>query len=91
MTQARRSVFALIAGCVATLAFAHGNLKEVTVVLNYLPQEGVHATSAGLPPGLLSQSVEIRIEDGRKLDDPLEIGHEPAATTSAFPFLPITM
>jgi hypothetical protein len=85
MTQARRSVFALIAGCIAMLAFARGNRKELTVPLKYLPQEGVHATSADLPPGLLSQPMEIRVEDGRKLNDPLEIGHGTGGDDKRFP------
>jgi hypothetical protein len=85
MTQVHRSIFALIAGCIATIAFGRGNLKELTVPLKYLPQERVHATSADLPPGLLSQPVEIRVEDGRKLDDPLEIGHETGGDDKRFP------
>jgi hypothetical protein len=55
------------------------------VPLKYLPQEGVHSTSADLPPGLLKESVEIRVEDGRKLDDPLEIGHGTGGDDKRFP------
>jgi hypothetical protein len=85
MTQTCRFAVALIAGFVASLAFARGNLKELTVPLKYIPQEGVHATSADLPPALLDHAVEIRVEDARKLDDPLEIGHGTGGDDKRFP------
>jgi Uncharacterized lipoprotein len=89
MTRTRHIAFALIVASIgasiASLAFARGNLKELTVPLKYIPQEGVHATSADLPPALLNQAVEIRVEDARKLDDPLVIGHGTGGDDKVFP------
>jgi hypothetical protein len=85
MIHVRRLAIAIAIVFIASFAFARGNLKELTVPLKYLPQEGVHATSADLPPALLGQSVEIRVEDGRKLDDPLEIGHGTGGDDKQFP------
>lgn len=73
MTCSRR-LAALIGVLFATMAYGRGNLKELTVPLKYTPQEGVHQTSTDVTPALLNQSVEIRIEDARKLDDPLKKG-----------------
>jgi len=82
-----RSVFvhAVLLSSVATLSYARGNLKELTVPLKFTPQEGVHASSADLPPALLEQSVEIRVEDGRKLADPLLIGQGTGGDDKVFP------
>ena len=89
MTHTRRLTITLIVtsigASIATLAFARGNLKELTVPLKYIPQEGVHATSADLPSAMLSQAVEIRVEDERKLDDPLVIGHGTGGDDKLFP------
>jgi uncharacterized lipoprotein YajG len=85
MTNRKRLGITLIAASIATAVFGRGNLKELTVPLKYLPQEGVHQTSADLPPGLLNQSVEIRIEDARKLDDPLVIGQGTGGDDKTFP------
>jgi uncharacterized lipoprotein YajG len=85
MTNARRLAFTLIAASIATGAFARGNLKELTVPLKYIPQEGVHQTSADLSPGLIEKSVEIRVEDARKLDDPLVIGQGTGGDDKTFP------
>ena len=70
---------------IATLAFARGNLKELTVPLKYVPQEGVHSTSADLTPALLAQAVEVRVEDARKLADPLTIGQGTGGDDKVFP------
>lgn len=78
-------VHALLITSIATLAYARGNLKELTVPLKFTPQEGVHASSADLPPALLSQSVEIRVEDARKLADPLVIGQGTGGDDKLFP------
>jgi uncharacterized lipoprotein YajG len=85
MTNARHLGITLIAASIATGAFARGNLKELTVPLKYIPQEGVHQSSADLAPGLLDKSVEIRIEDARKLDDPLVIGQGTGGDDKTFP------
>jgi uncharacterized lipoprotein YajG len=85
MTHSARFAYALIAALLATMAYGRGNLKELTVPLKYLPQEGVHQTSTDLPPGLLNQPVEIRVEDARKLDDPLVIGQGTGGDDKLFP------
>lgn len=78
-------VHALLISSIATLAYARGNLKELTVPLKFTPQEGVHAASADLPPTVLSQSVAIRVEDARKLADPLVIGQGTGGDDKVFP------
>jgi hypothetical protein len=86
MSIVRRAlVHAVVLASAATLAHARGNLKELTVPLKFTPQEGVHESSADLPPTLLSQSVEIRVEDARKLDDPLLIGQGTGGDDKRFP------
>jgi hypothetical protein len=82
-----RGVFAhaLLITSISTLAYARGNLKELTVPLKFTPQEGVHASSADLPPALLNQSVEIRVEDARKLADALVIGQGTGGDDKIFP------
>jgi hypothetical protein len=85
MTHFRRSVFALLIASVSALAFARGNLKELTVPLKYLPQEGTQETSPDLPLALLNQAIEIRVEDARKLDDPLLIGQGTGGDDKRFP------
>lgn len=84
-TYARRFTVTLIVASIATLAFARGNLKELTVPLKYTPQEGVHTTSADVPPALLAQSVEVRVEDARNLADPLVIGQGTGGDDKIFP------
>ena len=39
--------------------------KELTVDLKFAPQEGVQSNSPDLTPGVLQQSVDLRVEDGR--------------------------
>lgn len=81
----RAFVHAVLLVSLATLAHARGNLKELTVPLKFTPQEGVHESSADLPPTLLNQSVEIRVEDARKLDDSLLIGQGTGGDDKRFP------
>jgi len=85
MTNVQRLGITLIAASIAGGVFARGNLKELTVPLKYIPQEGVHQTSADLSPGLLEKSVEIRVEDARKLEDPLVIGQGTGGDDKTFP------
>jgi uncharacterized lipoprotein YajG len=85
MTHSRRFAIALVLCSFASLAYARGNLKELTVALKFTPQEGVHSTSADLPPALLNEAVEIRVEDARKLEDPLVIGQGTGGDDKLFP------
>jgi hypothetical protein len=71
--------------CTPAVLYARGNLKELTVPLKFAPQEGVHASSAALPPGLLDRSVELRVEDARRLPDLLVIGQGTGGDDKAFP------
>ena len=85
MTPLRRFACAFVAVSLAATAYGRGNLKELTVPLKYIPQEGVHQTSADIPPALLKESVEVRVEDARKLDDPLVIGQGTGGDDKLFP------
>jgi hypothetical protein len=85
MTHGRRFAIAFILAATASPAYARGNLKELTVSLKFTPQEGVHATTADLPSALLSQAVDIQVEDARKLDDALLIGHGTGGDDKVFP------
>jgi hypothetical protein len=82
----RRSVVLAVLVCsLASLAFARGNLKELTVPLKYSTQEGVHSTSPDIAPSILRISVDLRVEDARKLEDPLLIGHGTGGDDKKFP------
>jgi hypothetical protein len=48
--------------------------KDLTVNLKFVPQEGVHSESPDLPPSMLEQSYELRVEDGRSAADAMRIG-----------------
>jgi uncharacterized lipoprotein YajG len=85
MKNTPRLAVTLIAASIAVGAFARGNLKELTVPLKYIPQEGVHQASADLSPAVLEKSVEIRVEDARKLDDSLVIGQGTGGDDKTFP------
>ena len=73
-----RVAFTLVVASIATLAFARGNLKELTVPLKYTPQEGVHTTSADLTPALLEKAIDVRVEDARQLEREQGRGDEDA-------------
>jgi hypothetical protein len=81
----RRSLFFIVIASCAVLAYARGNLKELTVPLKFTPQEGVHSASADLQPTLLKTSVAITVEDARKLDDALVIGQGTGGDDKTFP------
>lgn len=85
MTHVRRFSIALILAFIASLAFARGNLKELTVPLKFIPQEGSHETSPDLPLAMLEKPVDIQIVDARKLEDPLLIGHGTGGDDKVFP------
>jgi putative oligomerization/nucleic acid binding protein/YajG family uncharacterized lipoprotein len=81
----RRLIFALLIVCCAPLAVARGNLKDLTVPLKFVPQEGVHGSTVDLSAALLDQSVELRVEDARKLPDLLVIGSGTGGDDKPFP------
>lgn len=85
MSIGRGALLCVVFTSATTLGYARGNLKELTVPLKFIPQEGVHESSADLSPAQLNQSVEIRVEDARKLDDPLLIGQGTGGDDKHFP------
>jgi uncharacterized lipoprotein YajG len=64
---------------------ARGNLKELTVPLKFVPQEGVHASNPDLQPGLADVPVQLVVEDARKQDNPLTIGQGTGGDDKLFP------
>lgn len=85
MRRAGQIIVAVLLASAAGRVDARGNLKELTVPLKFTPQEGVHATSPDLPVALLNQAVDVRVEDMRKLDDPLTIGQGTGGNDKQFP------
>ena len=85
MNHGRRFSIALILVSAASLAYARGNLKELTVPLKFIPQEGAHTTSADIPASMLEKAVDIQLVDARKLDDLLLIGHGTGGDDKPFP------
>ncbi len=67
-------IFAATLIAFAVSAFAGDSTKELVVDLKFIPQEGVHSTSADLAPSMIEQTVALTIEDGRGQADPLVIG-----------------
>ncbi len=80
-----RHIAVLVLMACASVAFARGNLTELTVPLKFVPQEGVHASTADLPPALLDIAVDVRVEDARKLSDLRVIGTGTGGDDKAFP------
>ena len=79
----KKSLF-LIA-CIAAAAYGRGNRTDMTVTLKFTPQEGVTSTTINLPTELLTRPIAIRVEDARKLPDPLVIGHGTGGNDKTFP------
>lgn len=84
MTRARFSLL-ILALFVSLTVSARDTRKEMTVNLKFSPQEGVASNTADLPPGVLDRSVELRVEDRRKGDDPLQIGSGTNDDDDTFP------
>src|SRR5947209_5577543 len=81
----RRFATLVVSLGVAALLFARGNLKELTVPLKFIPQEGVHASNPDLQPGLITTTVVVRVEDARNQPDPLVIGQGTGGDDKLFP------
>ena len=81
----RRASLLLLLTFVPAVAFARGNLKELTVPLKFATQEGVHSESPNIQPAVLRTTVVIRVEDARKLDDALLIGEGTGGDDKKFP------
>ena len=81
-----RSQFCLLTFLAASAAFARGATpSELIVHLKYKPQEGVHSSTANVPPSKLEKSVEIRVDDRRGGKDPLVIGTGTGGDDKTFP------
>jgi ribosomal protein S20 len=65
--------------------FARDSRKELAIDLKFTPQEGVHASSPDLEPGVLERSVRVVVEDGRGGEDALIIGKGTNDEDQSFP------
>ncbi|MEA2570278.1 MAG: hypothetical protein QOI24_2279 [Acidobacteriota bacterium] len=83
--MSHRAAFVLLLLLSPVIASARGNLKELTVPLKFATQEGVHTESPDIQPSVLHTAVVIRVEDARKLDDPLLIGEGTGGDDRKFP------
>jgi len=81
-----RSLSFLVVVLLAAVAWGRGATpKELIVDLKFHPQEGVSSNSAQLPPSVLNQPIEIRVEDGMQQADPLVIGTGTGGDDRSFP------
>lgn len=69
----------------AGVVHARGNLKELTVPLKFVPQEGVHGSNPDLQPGVTDLTVQFVVEDARKQDNALTIGQGTGGDDKLFP------
>jgi len=83
--RTRSVVFAAILIAFAVSVIARDTTKELVVDLRFVPQEGVHSTSADLAPSMIEQTVAVTIEDGRNQADPLVIGDGTNDDDKTFP------
>jgi hypothetical protein len=60
--------------CLSLLIACSAAAKDLTVNLEFAPQEGVHSESPDLPPSMLERSFALRVEDGRGVADAHTIG-----------------
>lgn len=81
----RRPALALIIVLAASTVFARGNLKDLTVHLQFIPQEGVHTSTAELTPEVLEQPITVTVADARKLPDLHVIGRGTGGDDKVFP------
>jgi uncharacterized lipoprotein YajG len=71
---------------VSAVAYGRGATpKELVVNLKFKPQEGVHTSSANIPPSMLDKSVEIRVTEKRNESDPKVIGTGTGGDDKSFP------
>jgi uncharacterized lipoprotein YajG len=81
----RRFWLVALTFCAAGVLHARGNLKELTVPLKFLPQEGVHASNPDLQPGVAEVTVQLVVEDARKQENALTIGQGTGGDDKLFP------
>ena len=81
-----RSVFFLLMFVLAGSALGRGATpKELVVNLKFKPQEGVHSSTANIPPSMLDKSVQIKIVEHRNESDPKVIGQGTCGDDKTFP------
>jgi len=80
-----RILIAVVIACMAGAVYGRGNRTDMTVTLKFTPQEGVTSNNVDLPLALIRQPVNLRVEDARKLTDPLVIGHGTGGNDKIFP------
>jgi len=68
------SAFVLSLLLITTSAIARDSIKELSISLKFVPQEGVQSSSPDLQPAMLDRTTEVRVEDGRGLTDAADIG-----------------
>jgi uncharacterized lipoprotein YajG len=81
----RSVVFAATLIAFAVSATAGDSTRELVVDLKFIPQEGVHSTSADLAPSMIERTVALKVEDGRGQADPLVIGDGTNDDDKTFP------
>lgn len=59
---------------VTSSAIARDSIKELSISLKFVPQEGVQSNSPDLQPAMLDKAAEVHVEDGRGLSDAADIG-----------------
>ena len=81
-----RSILFLLTFVLAGSAFARGSTpKELVVNLKFKPQEGVHSSSANIPPSMLDKSVQIKVVEHRNETDAKVIGQGTGGDDKTFP------
>jgi hypothetical protein len=81
----RSVIFAAILIACAVPVTAADSTAALVVDLKFIPQEGVHASSADLAPSMIEKTVALTIEDGRNQADPLVIGDGTNDDDKTFP------
>src|SRR6476469_1703468 len=81
-----RSVLFLFMFVLAGSAFGRGSTpKELVVNLKFKPQEGVHSSTANIPPSMLDKSVRIQVVEHRNESDEKVIGQGTGGDDKTFP------
>jgi len=81
-----RSILFLLMFALAGAAYGRGATpKELVVDLKFKPQEGVHSSTANIPPSMLDKSVAIHVTEHRNETDPKVIGQGTGGDDKTFP------
>lgn len=81
-----RSILFLLMFALAGAAYGRGATpKELVVNLKFKPQEGVHSSTANIPPSMLDKSVSIHVIEHRNESDSKVIGQGTGGDDKTFP------